>query len=118
MTTPSMAELSKYADLQMAAEAFLVQDEATGQLKSNLQQALTEGNFQASRFTATQATAFLAHWKVVDQKTNTPPVVAHNQWQIGKDYRVFIKDRPFYCGGIGAAALAPAANDSTGRCVA
>jgi Ca2+-binding RTX toxin-like protein len=55
----------------MAAEALLVLDEVTGQLKSNLKQALMDGNGHSSRYTATQADNFLAHWEVVAQKPNT-----------------------------------------------
>ncbi|MCV2363454.1 hypothetical protein LNV23_08345 [Paucibacter sp. DJ1R-11] len=49
-TTPTTAELLKYVDLQMAAEAFLVN--ASGSVRSDLQEALTEGNKHASVFTA------------------------------------------------------------------
>jgi hypothetical protein len=70
MTTPTTAELLKYADLQMAAEAFLVRDEATGQLKSNVKQALIEGNGHSSKFTEPQALEFLKHWEVIAQRPN------------------------------------------------
>lgn len=72
MTVPGATELLKYADLQMAAEAFLVQNEISGQLKSNLKQALIDENGHASKFTAPQADAFLAEWSVVAQRANTP----------------------------------------------
>ena len=74
MTTPSIADLLKYADLQMAAEAFLenradpstvLKDEAA------LTAALIRGNNHASKFTETQAKNFLAHWTVVAQQPNT-----------------------------------------------
>lgn len=71
MTTPTTAEILKYADLQMAAEAFLVADKTTGELKTNLKQVLTDGNGHNSRFTPKQAEEFLTHWEVVDQKANT-----------------------------------------------
>ena len=70
MTTPTTAELLKYADLQMAAEAFLV-DPLTGTPK-DLKQALIDGNNRSSVFTATQAKAFADRWRVVDQRANTP----------------------------------------------
>lgn len=60
MTTPTTSDLLKYADLQMAAEAFLV-DPGTGAVKPNLRQALIDGNTHASRFTSVQATRFLGH---------------------------------------------------------
>ena len=70
MTTPTTAELLKYADLQMAAEAFLV-NETNGQIKSDLKTALIDGNFHSSKFTDPQATEFLKHWEVIAQKPNT-----------------------------------------------
>src|SRR5687768_14750737 len=69
--TPTTADLLKFADLQMAAEALLVEDPATGQLKSNLKAALIEGNGHSSKFTDVQAQNFLDHWQVVAQKPNT-----------------------------------------------
>nr|WP_295784969.1 putative Ig domain-containing protein [Rhodoferax sp.] len=69
MATPTTAELLNYADLQIAAEAFLVNDDGT--LKGNLKSALIEGNFHSSKFTEPQATNFLAHWEVVAQKPDT-----------------------------------------------
>lgn len=69
MTTPTTAELLKYADLQMAAEAFLFNRDGTP--VTNLKQALIDGNDHASMFTATQADNFLAHWEVVEQEPNT-----------------------------------------------
>ena len=57
----------------MAAEAFLVYDEGVnkGKLKDNIKLALTDGNYHASKFTATQADDFLADWVVVAQRPNT-----------------------------------------------
>ena len=69
MTTPTTVDILKYADLQMAAEALLVNDD--GSLKSDLKKALTEGNKHASKFTAPKADAFLAEWSVVAQRANT-----------------------------------------------
>lgn len=74
MTTPTTAELLKYADLQMAAEAFLVGDDGKPKLGQSYIDALTLGNKHASRFTETQATAFadsVNGWKVLDQRANT-----------------------------------------------
>lgn len=53
MTSPTIAEILEYTNLQMAAEAFLV--DANGVLVGNIQAALIEGNSHASVFTATQA---------------------------------------------------------------
>jgi hypothetical protein len=69
MTTPTIADYLKYANLQMAAEAFLVEE--NGKLKDNIEQALIQGNNHASRFTPTQAADFVTHWKVLDQEANT-----------------------------------------------
>lgn len=60
MTTPTAAELLKYADLQMAAEAFL-RNKVSGALIPSgvgLIAALKAGNDNASKFTETQAKAF------------------------------------------------------------
>ena len=73
MPSPTTAELLKYADLQMAAEAFLRVNK-TGDLipsGSALIDALKAGNGHTSRFTEIQATEFAAHWEVLDQKANT-----------------------------------------------
>jgi Ca2+-binding RTX toxin-like protein len=76
MTTTNSLPVSdylKYANLQMAAEAF-IRDEVTGTLRgsgTDLQNALTKGNGHTSVFTQTQAADFAAHWIAVDQKANT-----------------------------------------------
>lgn len=73
MSNPTPAELLKYADLQMAAEAFLrinkVGDLIPG--GTDLANALIDGNNRASKFTTVQAENFAKHWEVVDQKANT-----------------------------------------------
>lgn len=71
MTTPSPSNLLQYANLQMAAEAFLVDDNPPHALKGALQKALTDGNFHASKFTELQAKEFLENWEVVAQQRNT-----------------------------------------------
>jgi hypothetical protein len=73
MTTLTITDFLKYADLQMAAEAFL-RNEDTKELASTGKEVidtLTEGNHHASKFTETQATAFADQWEVVDQIANT-----------------------------------------------
>jgi hypothetical protein len=72
MTTPRIAESLKYANLQMAAEAFLVDKDGKVLSGDRLVEALVEGNKQASRFTASEAEKFKTHWKVLDQLPNTP----------------------------------------------
>ncbi|WP_208934315.1 hypothetical protein [Paracidovorax avenae] len=73
MTAPTTKEYLSYANLQMAAEAF-IRDEATKQLKNSgslYTDALTAGNLHASRFVASQAEKFAAEWEVLDQCANT-----------------------------------------------
>ncbi len=71
MTTPTTAELLKYADLQMAAEAFLVNEDGILKTGAELTKALTDGNFHSSKFTEPQATEFVKYWTVLDQRANT-----------------------------------------------
>ena len=77
MATPTIADYLKYANLQMAAEAFLVVEKgtstiiATGTPKENLIVALIQGNDRASRFTQSEAQKFEADWEVVAQIPNT-----------------------------------------------
>ena len=68
-----VSDCLKYANLQMAAEAFLKND-VTGIKNYSgdaLSTALKDGNQRASRFTGTQAKEFEAQWTVVDQRANT-----------------------------------------------
>jgi hypothetical protein len=68
-TTSTTAELLKYADLQMAAEAFLVDSQSVPLTGDLYLQALINGNNHASKFTETQATAFadpVNGWTVLD----------------------------------------------------
>ena len=74
MTTPSIADLLKYADLQMAAESFLTEEFPPYDLiidSDRLELALTDGNKRSSKFTRTQAEEFLTNWEVVAQQPNT-----------------------------------------------
>ena len=73
MTIPTTANLLKYADLQMAAEAF-VRDRETLLLRGTggeLKAALIKGNERTSRFTEVQAEEFAKYWEVLDQRANT-----------------------------------------------
>lgn len=70
VTPLSVADYLKYSELQMAAEAFLVNPD--GAVLGNLKAALKLGNGHASRFTDTEATEFLKHWEVVAQRANSP----------------------------------------------
>ena len=79
--TPTTAELLKYADLQMAAEAFLQPRPIylsgggdrleTSDLES-FRTMLREGNTHSSRFTVTQSDEFSRDWEVVAHKANAP----------------------------------------------
>ncbi len=74
MATPTTADYLKYANLQMAAEAFLVDSQEkplTGQFYLD---ALVKGNNRSLLFTQTQAEAFadpVKGWTVLDQRVNT-----------------------------------------------
>ena len=74
MVTPTrIADYYTYANLQMAAEAFL-RDEATDVLRDTdeeLVRALERGNDHASAFPRPLAQTFAANWRVLDQRANT-----------------------------------------------
>src|SRR6218665_1995423 len=65
----------KYANLQMAAEAYVVSKTSTPGDTSKRPQSmigvLTDGNDRSSRFTAIQAEEFIQDWEVVEQIGNT-----------------------------------------------
>ncbi|KAB2919889.1 MAG: hypothetical protein F9K30_16815 [Dechloromonas sp.] len=69
---PTIFDYLKYANLQMSAEAFLVDDLGNPLTGDRYLEALKNGNFHASKFTATQAAEFAAQWEVLDQCPNTP----------------------------------------------
>jgi hypothetical protein len=76
MPTLTIADYLKYANLQMAAEAF-IRDEQTLVLASTPEaviSALIEGNKRSLKFTRPQAEAFVdaaKGWTVLDQRANT-----------------------------------------------
>ncbi|WP_372166018.1 putative Ig domain-containing protein [Xanthomonas axonopodis] len=73
MNAPTISEYLSYANLQMAAEAF-IRDEKTNRLRNagaEYVDALTAGNDHASRFVESQATKFAEEWQVIDQRANT-----------------------------------------------
>lgn len=67
--TNNIASFLKYASLQMAAEAVNLDQVQAGEMTLN--QALVLGNNRASRFTATQATAFSDQYEIVAYQANT-----------------------------------------------
>ena len=73
MPTLTTADYLKYANLQMAAEAF-IRDEQTLVLASAPEAVIARliaGNNRSLLFTETQATAFAGQWEVLDQRANT-----------------------------------------------
>ena len=68
MSDPTIPDYLKYAELQMAAEAFINEKINSG---GTLTEALTEGNKHASFFTETEADKFSKEWVVLDQCKNT-----------------------------------------------
>ncbi|MBI3093243.1 MAG: hypothetical protein HYY97_00050 [Rhodocyclales bacterium] len=87
MTNPTVSDYLKYANLQMAAEAFL-KDELTGEERysgGNLITALTAGNKRSLKFTRLQAEAFAAQWTVVDQKANSSTGFSGTLFRSNKD---------------------------------
>jgi pimeloyl-ACP methyl ester carboxylesterase len=73
MTTPTIPEYLKYANLQLATEAFIrnPQTEELSGTGIGLQRALELGNEHASRFTPTAALDFANHWQALDQSINS-----------------------------------------------
>lgn len=73
MSTSELSTWLKYANLQMAAEAFLI-DKLTGKPYSDtdkLAAALLDGNKHSSKFTPTQAAEFATEYTVVAHQDNT-----------------------------------------------
>ena len=71
MTTSAIATYLKFANLQMAAEAFLT-DQAGALLKDELlANALIAGNHHTSRFPEVVAQEFLNDYEIVAQQPNT-----------------------------------------------
>ena len=68
MTTNSVSNYLKYANLQMAAEADLIKVPVSGTIAKNT---LTTGNNRSSRFTNVLADQFVMDWKVVAHQPNT-----------------------------------------------
>jgi hypothetical protein len=68
---PNSSDYLKYANLQMAAEAFLKVGNVESYSDDALVKALVLGNKHNSKFTELQAGDFAAHWKALDQEANT-----------------------------------------------
>jgi hypothetical protein len=71
MAEPTIADYLKYANLQTAAETFLVDAQGTPLTGQRYIDALIAGNFHTSRFTLPEAEYFADHWIVLDQRPNT-----------------------------------------------
>ena len=73
MAAPTISEYLKYAQLQMAAEAF-IRDPITNYLNASgeyLIRALVSGNNRYTKFTRSEAEKFESEWRVIDQCVNT-----------------------------------------------
>jgi len=70
---PSVLDSLKFASLQLAAEAFLLDDnlKPIGN-KTALIGALVDGNLHASRFSRADAERFASEWEVLNQTDSTP----------------------------------------------
>lgn len=80
-----------YANLQMAAEAWLDRFPYTTQ--AGLQAALEFGNNRASVFIPTQAARFAAEWKVLDHRADTGTGVSGTPYEyIGNNSDPVLKD--------------------------
>jgi hypothetical protein len=64
--------LLEFANLQMAAEAYLVQGSQTAPDPNRVSALLVEGNTHASKFTQVQAEQFVMQFKVLAQYRNDP----------------------------------------------
>mgnify|MGYP000851804900 FL=1 len=73
MANLTVADYLKYANLQMAAEGFLVDNNNNVLTGGQLFEALKNGNKHATLFTDTQARQFVENdgWTVVDQRINS-----------------------------------------------
>ena len=72
MAEPTVMDYLKYANVQMGAEAFLVDAKSKPLTDSRYIDALKFGNGRSSVFTQPQAEDFSKLWEVVDQCANTP----------------------------------------------
>jgi hypothetical protein len=71
MAAPTISEYFKYAQLQMAAEAFLVNDAGNPLSGSRLINALKKGNDRKTKFVESEAIKFESEWRVVHHCENT-----------------------------------------------
>lgn len=70
--TENLSTWLKYAKLQLAAEAFLINENGVKLYSDDaLSGALIDGNKHSSKFTKTQATEFAAQYTVIDHQPNT-----------------------------------------------
>jgi Ca2+-binding RTX toxin-like protein len=71
MATLPVSDILTYANLQLAAEAFLVNDDGKPLEDEPYVVALRIGNKHSSKFTTDEAAKFAAKWEVLDQRANT-----------------------------------------------
>ena len=75
MANNQINRLLEFANMQMAAEAFLLRDGDNGILPTDLVEVrarLVQGNFHASRFMSAQAVQFTTQYEVLAQYRNDP----------------------------------------------
>src|SRR5258706_2471831 len=72
MANNQINKLLEFANLQMAAEAFLVEGVEVAPSAADVPGRLTRGNTHASRFTAVQADQFATQFEVLAQYRNDP----------------------------------------------
>lgn len=72
MANNQINKLAEFANLQMAAEAFLVQGNEITPASADVSDRLRRGNTHASRFTSVQATQFTSQYEVITQYRNDP----------------------------------------------
>lgn len=90
---PTISEYLKYANLQMAAEAFLVDALGSPLAGTRYVEGLTNGNKHSSKFTEGEATKFAAEWRVVDQRANTGTVFSGTLFQNNKTGELVVSFR-------------------------
>lgn len=66
---PTATDYIKYAGLQLAADAFLLEGSTRNFTGADLERALIRGNDHISRFTPTHAAAFAVEWEVLDRRS-------------------------------------------------
>lgn len=72
MANNQINKLLEFANMQMAAEAFLIRGDETAVPANQVVERLVEGNTRTNLFTPTQATQFTEQYEVLTQFRNDP----------------------------------------------